>query len=178
LNVVGWSRSGSKSTLIKLYANFGPIVQALLDMADESSVKVWTLLDMDKIPRWSKGKLVLLGDAVHPFLPRTYEHNTCTMQKGLKRIRRANIMTEILDQGQGGGMAIEDAGSLCVLLPLGTTKEEIPERLKLYEQLRDERAHKVQELTRLTGADLTDENRKDFNSKYLTYTPLCANIRC
>lgn len=71
----------------------------------------------------------------------------------------------LIDQGQGGGIAIEDAGSLCALLPQGTSKEDVPERLKLYEQLRDERAHKVQHLTRLAGADLTDASRGKFNSK-------------
>jgi 2-polyprenyl-6-methoxyphenol hydroxylase-like FAD-dependent oxidoreductase len=38
-------------------------------MADISALKVWTLLDMDRIPAWHKGRLVLLGDAAHPFLP-------------------------------------------------------------------------------------------------------------
>lgn len=79
-------------------------------------------------------------------------------------------VTWLIDQGQGGGIAIEDAGSLCALLPRGTSKKDVPERLKLYEQLRDERAHKVQHLTRLAGADLTDANRGEFNSEYLCDT--------
>jgi acetoacetate decarboxylase len=107
-------------------------------MADVSALKVWTLLDMDRISAWHKGRLVLLGDAAHPFLPH---------------------------QGQGGGIAIEDAASLCALLPLGTTADDIPERLALYEKVRDERAHKVQTLTRIAGADLNDTSRGKFNSK-------------
>jgi 2-polyprenyl-6-methoxyphenol hydroxylase-like FAD-dependent oxidoreductase len=38
--------------------------------ADPATVKVWQLLDMEKLPSWTSGKLVLLGDAAHPFTPR------------------------------------------------------------------------------------------------------------
>lgn len=47
------------------------------------------------------------------------------------------------DQGQGGAQAIEDGVSLAALLPLGTSADEIQDRLKLYEQCRYERAHQV-----------------------------------
>ncbi|KAL2194208.1 hypothetical protein P885DRAFT_71530 [Corynascus similis CBS 632.67] len=125
-------REASKEVLLDVYNDFGPVVRTLLDMADSSALRVWTLLDMDEIPTWYKGRLVLLGDAVHPILPH---------------------------QGQGAAMAIEDAASLCALLPRGTTASDIPERLALYERVRDERAHKVQTLTRLAGMDLNDANR-------------------
>lgn len=65
-----WNRGTSKETLLSVYEAFGPAVRALLEMVDTTSLKVWTLLDMDRIPRWFKGKVVLLGDAAHPFLPR------------------------------------------------------------------------------------------------------------
>ncbi|MBE3046350.1 hypothetical protein IMZ48_28220 [Candidatus Bathyarchaeota archaeon] len=56
------------------------MVRTLLEMADPSSLKVWSLLDMDRIPTWFKGKLVLLGDAAHPFLPRTFPFSTLSKQ--------------------------------------------------------------------------------------------------
>lgn len=65
-------------------------------------------------------------------------------------------------------MAIEDAASLCALLPRDTHREEIPERLGLYEKIRDKRAHKIQEFTRLAGVDLDDKNRGKFNSESTT----------
>lgn len=73
-----------------------------------------------------------------------------------------------------GGIAIEDAASLFALLPRGTSVNDIPERLALYEKVRDERAHKVQSLTRIAGTDLNDENREKFNSQYIVifYCPL------
>lgn len=67
---VGWDRDGSKAALLDIYRDFGSSVQALLDMVDNSVLKVWTLLDMEQLPSWVKGKLVLVGDAAHPFLPR------------------------------------------------------------------------------------------------------------
>ncbi|CAI4214082.1 unnamed protein product [Parascedosporium putredinis] len=133
---VRWSRVGNKDNLLDIYKDFGTDVESLLKMTDADELKLWTLLDMERIPSWTKGRLALLGDAAHPFLPH---------------------------QGQGGGVAIEDATSLVALLPLGTTPEDIPERLALYEKIRDERAHKIQEFTRIAGADLNDATRKSFN---------------
>lgn len=40
-------------------------------------------------------------------------------------------------------MAIEDAGTLGTLFPLGTSKDEIPQRLKAFELLRKPRAEYV-----------------------------------
>lgn len=53
-------------------------------------------------------------------------------------------------------MAIEDAVSLAVVLPLGTVAGEIPARLDIYEQARKPRAEQVVEYTRLNGRDEND----------------------
>jgi hypothetical protein len=71
-----------------------------------------------------------------------------------------------------GGIAIEDAASLSVLLPRGTTADDIPERLALYEKIRDGRASKVQTLTRMAGMDLNDANRGNFNGKSFVPPPI------
>jgi 2-polyprenyl-6-methoxyphenol hydroxylase-like FAD-dependent oxidoreductase len=57
------------------------------------------------------------------------------------------------DQGQGGGVAIEDGATLSTILPFGTKPEEIPERLQLFEKIRYERANKIQEFSRQAGKD-------------------------
>lgn len=71
------------------------------------------------------------------------------------------------DQGQGAGVAVEDAASLAVVLPLGTRVEEIPERLKLYESIRYERAHKIQNFSRIMGRDIKPGESK-FNMMEFT----------
>ena len=71
----------------------------------------------------------MIGDAAHPFLP---------------------------NQGQGGAQAIEDAVSLAAVLPFGTNSDEIPDRLRVYEACRYERAHTIQEFTRISGRDLDE----------------------
>lgn len=64
--------------------------------------------------------------------------------------------SRIIDQGQGGGVAIEDSVALSVVLPLGTTPEEVPERLQLWEKIRYDRASNIQEFSRQAGKDLVD----------------------
>ena len=61
-----------------------------------------------------------------------------------------------IDQGQGGGVALEDAVALAIVLSPDSTPEEIPERLKLYEKIRYERANAIQEFSRQAGADVVD----------------------
>lgn len=64
------------------------------------------------------------------------------------------------DQGQGAGQAIEDAATLSIVLPKGTAPKDVPERLKLYEKIRYERGHKIQEFSRQAGEDWTDNKPK------------------
>jgi 2-polyprenyl-6-methoxyphenol hydroxylase-like FAD-dependent oxidoreductase len=66
----GWNRGVSKETLLEVYRDFDHNVKTLLEMSDSTTLKVWTLLDMDRIPNWANGRLALIGDAAHPFLPR------------------------------------------------------------------------------------------------------------
>ncbi len=49
---------------------------------------------------------------------------------------------------------MEDAAALTVLLPKGTAPAAVHERLKLYEEIRYERAHTIQQFSRLAGKRL------------------------
>ena len=49
---------------------------------------------------------------------------------------------------------MEDAAALSVVLPRGTDPKEISERLKLYEEIRYERAHAIQNYSRIAGQDM------------------------
>jgi 2-polyprenyl-6-methoxyphenol hydroxylase-like FAD-dependent oxidoreductase len=124
-----WNKQASLDQLLKVYQDFDPAVVKLVGKADPQSLKVWKLLDMEILPTWIKERLALLGDAAHPFLPH---------------------------QGQGGGVAIEDAATLSVLLARGTSPDDIPERLELYEKIRYKRANAIQEFSRQAGRDWVD----------------------
>ncbi|KAH6949523.1 hypothetical protein DER45DRAFT_624039 [Fusarium avenaceum] len=126
-----WSTDANLSILLKVYRDFDPALLKLLGKAKSDSLKVWELLDMEVLPKWTKEKLALLGDAAHPFLPH---------------------------QGQGAGVAIEDAATLAVVLPEGTSAEQVSQRLQLYQDFRYERAHKIQEYSRKAGQDIKDED--------------------
>lgn len=80
-----------------------------------------------------------------------------------------------LDQGQGGGAAIEDAAAIAAVLPLGTTPDDIRERLKLYEQIRFERAHVIQEYSRQAGQD-PSKGKPDINSMYREWLISCVRL--
>ncbi len=57
---------------MKVYQNFDPMLLSLFKKAAPETLKVWKLLDMEVLPTWVKGKLAILGDAAHPFLPREF----------------------------------------------------------------------------------------------------------
>ena len=134
-----WDQQGSMDLLLNVYKDFDPAVLALLKKTSEEDIKVWKLLDMPVIPNWTNERLALLGDAAHPFLPH---------------------------QGQGGGIAIEDAAALSVVLPRDTPKEEVPERLRLYQAIRKERADRIQHYSRMAGEDVRDAEKVAKTSKF------------
>ncbi|KFY55167.1 hypothetical protein V496_07067 [Pseudogymnoascus sp. VKM F-4515 (FW-2607)] len=137
-----WNKQASVDDLLNVYRDFDPRLLSLFKKVDPTSLKVWKLLDMDVMPTWIKGKLAVLGDAAHPFLPH---------------------------QGQGAGIALEDGATLSVVLPLGTQPEEIPERLKLYEKIRYERANNIQDYSRQAGIDCVDGEPAVDMMKYTAY---------
>ena len=52
-----------------MFKDFDPRLRALITKANPSSIKVWQLMNMEKLPTWTSGNLALLGDAAHPYLP-------------------------------------------------------------------------------------------------------------
>jgi 5-methylphenazine-1-carboxylate 1-monooxygenase len=66
-----WNRPGSIDDFIGAFADWhfdGLDVPALIRAAD--SVLEFPMVDQDPLPRWSFGRVTLLGDAAHPMVPR------------------------------------------------------------------------------------------------------------
>jgi salicylate hydroxylase len=110
-----WTTQGSVQELRDSYAGFHPHARALLDACDE--VLKTALYERDPLPAWSKGHMVLLGDAAHPMMP---------------------------FMAQGAGMAIEDGVVLACALRDVREAGGIPAALRRFEELRIERASKIQ----------------------------------
>ena len=62
-----WSAKGDMSELQAHFAGFHPEVRAVLDACPDCHK--WAVLERDPYPRWSDGRVVLLGDAAHPMTP-------------------------------------------------------------------------------------------------------------
>jgi 2-polyprenyl-6-methoxyphenol hydroxylase-like FAD-dependent oxidoreductase len=75
-----WQRPASRAEMLKMVEDFDPRVQAILSLAEEKDLRCWTLLDLEKVPKFTHGKLLLLGDAAHPFLPCKSFHHCITSQ--------------------------------------------------------------------------------------------------
>lgn len=84
----------------------------------------WALYDRDPIPRWTLGRITLLGDSAHPMLPYL---------------------------GQGACQAIEDGVVLAAALE--RSAEDLPSALALYERARRPRASRVVLAARARGVE-------------------------
>jgi len=62
-----WSTKGDLGELQAAFADFHPDVRAVLAAAPE--VHKWGIFERDPLPRWSRNRVALLGDACHPMTP-------------------------------------------------------------------------------------------------------------
>jgi len=62
-----WSAMGDVRELRQAYEGFHPDVRAVLDACPDCHK--WAILEREPLPRWSDGRIVLLGDACHPMTP-------------------------------------------------------------------------------------------------------------
>ncbi|QKX63106.1 uncharacterized protein TRUGW13939_10274 [Talaromyces rugulosus] len=112
------SPEGFKEQMLKEFAHFHPQVVEILKLGND--VKCWPLFHTEPLPTWTRGKLVVIGDAAHPMLP---------------------------FGGQGSNQAIEDGGALGMLLENVHDVSQITARLDLFEKVRRRRASRVQILS-------------------------------
>lgn len=78
-----WVSPGTAAALLEAFADFPPWLRAVFARCPD--ISLWQLRDIDPLPHWVRGRLLLVGDAAHAMLP---------------------------TQGQGASQAIEDAEAL------------------------------------------------------------------
>jgi salicylate hydroxylase len=116
-----WSARGDTAALAAHFAGWDPVIGQVIAAISGPGGSGFQggMYDRAPLPRWSSGRLTLLGDAAHPMLP---------------------------FYAQGAGQAIEDAAALATFLASGS--ESLPAALARYERLRLLRASRVQEASR------------------------------
>ena len=110
--IESWTLEGTASELANDFAGWHPRVQEMLQSIDRPFK--WAVMVRGPMPKWSQGRVTLLGDACHPTLPFL---------------------------GQGGVMAIEDAYVIAACL--AKYSDEPAKAGERYENIRRERTAAV-----------------------------------
>jgi salicylate hydroxylase len=122
-----WSARGDPAALAAHFAGWDPVIGKVIAAISGpgGSGFQWGMYDRVPLPRWTSGRLTLLGDAAHPMLPHL---------------------------GQGVNQALEDAVALATLLGASPGPAGVPRALAAYEGLRRDRTARVQLGSRRQGA--------------------------
>ncbi len=84
-----WSAMGDLGELRAAFEGFHPDVRRVLDACP--AVHKWAIADRDPMPRWSEGRVMLMGDAAHPMTP--------TMAQGAAQaLEDAMVMARCLER--------------------------------------------------------------------------------
>jgi 2-polyprenyl-6-methoxyphenol hydroxylase-like FAD-dependent oxidoreductase len=111
-----WSFPGKLEDVYKVIEGWDPICKAIVEKTP--AIVDWKLVYRDPLPRWvsEHGRIALLGDSAHPFLPTS---------------------------AQGATQAMEDGVVLAVCLKRGG-KNGVPASVRAYQDIRYERVCAVQ----------------------------------
>ncbi len=112
-----WSEEGDVNALMRRYEGWCPVVNEIFSRAEHCFK--WALFGRAPLPRWTSGRVAILGDAAHPMLPYL---------------------------AQGACMAIEDGYVLAD--ELAKLPDEPEKGLRQYEAARLPRASRVQLMSR------------------------------
>ncbi len=88
-----WSAKGDVRELRAEFQGFHADVRAVLEACPDCHK--WAILDRDPLPRWSDGRIALLGDACHPMTP-------YMAQGAATSIEDAAVLARCIDETGGG----------------------------------------------------------------------------
>ncbi|KAG8412660.1 hypothetical protein J3458_013101 [Metarhizium acridum] len=109
-------QAGSVEEMIALFDGWDPILKRFLQMVN--GVEKWKLMHLDELPSWvnDRSNFVFVGDACHPMLPYL---------------------------AQGANSAIEDGAVLGQLLGHIKSRDQLPQALEMYQELRKARGEAI-----------------------------------
>ncbi|KAL3458311.1 hypothetical protein BJX64DRAFT_302067 [Aspergillus heterothallicus] len=143
-----WTTKGDHDRMMATFADFPAWAQKPLQLAktsaSESGLGLWQLRDLDPLPRWHRGRAILIGDAAHAMLP---------------------------TQGQGASQAIEDAEALGAFLEFfengqsgsAATFESVERLNRAVFRCRFERASTIQAYSRQAAKPATEPGDRKVN---------------
>lgn len=113
-----WSFPGKLSEVKEAIKDWDPLVTRIISKTPETTLVDWKLVYRDPLPTWvsPSGRVLLLGDSAHPFLPTS---------------------------AQGATQALEDAVVIAVCLRRGG-KENVPASVRCHEKIRYDRVREIQ----------------------------------
>ncbi|KIY04085.1 uncharacterized protein Z520_00777 [Fonsecaea multimorphosa CBS 102226] len=126
-----WRARCDKQVLLDEFGHWHPLFQEIFRAADDDPL-LWKVCSREPLGALHKGKLVMLGDALHPMPP---------------------------FRGQGGSQSIEDAGALEMIATNLTDKSDLPKRLEILAQLRVPRYSCVQMISTVRQDEENFEER-------------------
>ena len=112
-----WSAKGDVKEVRAAYEGFHPDVRAVLDACPDCHK--WAILERETLPKWSDGRVVLLGDACHPMTPY---------------------------MAQGAATAIEDAAVLARCIE-AVDGDDLEGAFRCYEATRKPRTSRIQAIS-------------------------------
>ena len=132
-----WSAKGDVNELRAAYEGFHLDVRTVLNATPECHK--WAILERDPLPRWSEGRVVLLGDACHPMTPY---------------------------MAQGAATSIEDAAILARCLE-AVKGEDIEGAFRTYEAHRKPRTSRIQAISSANTWMKGGERGKEADTSWL-----------
>jgi salicylate hydroxylase len=116
----GWGTTGNTGDLRRAFDRWADLPRGLID--NFTDWMIWPLLELAPMPRWSQGRVTLLGDAAHPLMPFL---------------------------ASGAVMAIEDAA--VVATALANAEGNVENAFRSYERQRLPRVTRVQQASARMG---------------------------
>lgn len=131
-----WVSKGDLRLMLETFKDFPEWIKSVFKLTD--TLGLWQLRDLDPLETWTKGRVILIGDAAHAMLP---------------------------TQGQGASQAVEDAEALGAFFEgfpaHGHEARDVEKTLEQIDQCRRGRATLIQRYSRESARPATAKGEKE-----------------